>query len=463
MSDQAPPAEVGINDANDSAGRLGRLRGLIARQLRSRLLRNILTVITGTAGAQALTMLFMPVITRLYGPEAYGILGVFMGVTLMLIPVAALTYPMAIVLPKRDADARTIVRLSLLIAVGVAAIAAVLLHFGGAAAVEFMGIAEISPFLMLLPLVMFFGACLESAQQWLIRKQLFRVTAKAAILHSLVHNSIRSLGGLIMATPAVLVITTAFGSLLHAVMLVLGIRRHYASARPAQDRRVEAPPRLFEPARVYKDFPLFRAPQMLINAVSQNMPTLVLAAYFGPAVAGFFALCKQALSMPTHLIGKSVADVYYPKITQAIHRQEPITAMLAKAVAGLAVIGLIPFGFVFLTGPWLFAFVFGAQWETAGEFARWLALAEYAIFISRPCTVAFPALQMQKLSLCFEIVSTTLRLASLFIGAALLGEGLSTVIAFTCASILIYCALIAIALFESRRRYARGYDQAGSA
>lgn len=459
MSDQAP-SMMGMKPEKSTGSRYARLRELASAQLRSRLLRNIMTVITGTAGAQALTMLFMPIITRLYGPEAYGILGVFMGVTLMLTPVAALTYPMAIVLPKRDADARAIVRLSLMLAVAVAAVSALLLHLFGDVVVNAMGISEISPFLLLLPLVMFFGACLESAQQWLIRKQLFSVTAKVAILHSLVHNSIRTAGGLIMAIPAVLVITTAFGSLLQAGMLLLGIRKRNARFDPANNRRAEVRTNPLEPAKTYIDFPRFRAPQMLINAVSQNMPTIVLAAYFGPAAAGFFALCKQSLSMPTHLIGKSVADVYYPKITQAIHRKEPITAMLAKAVAGLAVIGLIPFGFVFLMGPWLFAFVFGAEWETAGHFARWLALAEYAIFISRPCTVAFPALQMQRLSLGFEIVSTTLRLSALFIGAALLGDGLSTVVAFTSASIVIYCALIGITMFESRRRYSRGYERA---
>ena len=54
----------------------GKLRGFLHQSMRSKLLRNILTVVSGTAGAQAMTMAFMPVITRLYGPEAYGILGI---------------------------------------------------------------------------------------------------------------------------------------------------------------------------------------------------------------------------------------------------------------------------------------------------------------------------------------------------------------------------------------------------
>lgn len=457
MAENLQTTEVDIKPPGRFSSAFANLSAAVRAQLRSRLLRNIFTVVSGTAGAQALTMLFMPVITRLYGPESYGVLGVFMGIVMMIVPVAALTYPMAIVLPKRDADARAIVRLSLMIAVGVAAVFATVLYFFSGPILSTMGVEEIAPFVMLLPVVMLFGAGLESAQQWLIRKQLFSVTARVAVLHSLLHNSIRSAGGLIMASPAMLVITTAFGPLLHATMLLLGIRGRNARMQPEQDRRKEVRIHPLEPAREYRDFPLFRAPSIFINTMSQNLPTLVLAAYFGPAAAGFFALCKQALSMPTHLIGKSVADVYYPKLTQAIQRTEPVTLMLLKAIAGLAVVGIVPFGTIFLFGPWIFSFVFGSEWETAGQFARWLALAEYAIFISRPCTVAFPALSLQRVSLAFELVSTSLRITALFIGATLMQEALSTVVAFSMASIVIYASLILLVLYMSRLRYAQGY------
>lgn len=433
----------------------GRLARLLHEGLNNRLLRNILTVASGTAGAQALTMAFMPLITRLYGPEAYGVLGMFMGLVMMLVPVAALTYPTAIVLPKRDADARGLVRLSLAVAVLIALLGAALLAGFGTPLVERMGIEEIAPYLMLLPLVMLAGAALEITQQWLIRTQRFSLTARVAVLHSLLHNGLRTLGGLVHAVPTMLVLTSALGPALHALLLLIGIRRAPA---PDPERRMAAGPATASGlalARRHQDFPLFRAPQMLINTISQNLPTLVLAAFFGAAAAGFFTLCKQALSMPTHLIGKSVADVYYPRLAQAIQRREPVTAMLAKAIAGLALVGLLPFALVCAAGPWLFALVFGPAWATAGEFARWLALAEYSIFISRPCTVAVPALALQRLSLVFELFSTGLRIGALLLGALLLEEALLTVIAFSLASILIYLSLIVIVLIESRRWYAR--------
>lgn len=434
----------------------GRLAALMQGSMRSKLLRNILTVVTGTAGAQAITLAFMPVITRIYGPEAYGVLGTFLSVTLMLIPIAALTYPIAIVLPKRDDDARGLARLSLITALVLSGlVASGLLLFGDQLAVA-LEIQIIQPYLMLIPLVMFSGAALEICQQWLFRTQRFRITARVAVANSLLFNGLRTVAGLVQSSALVLVCTTALQQALHAAMLGVSMWRagpHTPTHADPEEEGGRA--RMRDLARRHSDFPKYRAPVMLINAVSQHLPTLVLAAYFGPAAAGFFALCKQALSMPTNLIGKSVADVYYPRITRAIHDREPVAAMLVKATTALALVGLVPFATVAVLGPWLFSLVFGEQWHVAGEYARWLALAEYAVFISRPCVVAVPALSLQGRFLLFEVFSTSLRVLALFGGALVIGNALATVQAFAAASIVIYLSLVVIVTIAARRWYRR--------
>ena len=449
-----------IDQSGGAPGFRERLAALLHGSRNSQLLRNILTVVSGAAGAQALTLAFMPVITRIYGPEAYGVLGTFLSVTLMLIPVAALTYPIAIVLPRRDGDARGLVRLSLLIALGMAALVALLLYLFGDALTTRLQIQILQPYLLLVPLVMFSGAALEICQQWLFRTQRFRITASVAVGHSLLFNSIRTLAGLVQSSALVLVCSTALQHALHAAMLGLAMLRakphidiHDGDQSKQSGESVEQEPGLLALARRHSDFPMFRAPVMLINAVSQQLPTLVLAVYFGPAAAGFFALCRQAMSMPTNLIGKSVADVYYPRISRAIHDGEPVAAMLIKATAALALVGLVPFSLVVAFGPWLFALVFGEQWQVAGEFARWLALAEYLVFVSRPCVVAVPALSLQRRFLVFEIFSTSLRVLALFGGAVLIGDALATVQAFAAAGVVIYLTLMVMVIFQARRWY----------
>src|SRR5690554_5153465 len=96
------------------------LKAALARLRRSRFFRDVVAVASGTIAAQAIAFAISPFVTRLYGPEAFGQLGVFNSTVSLLAPAAALTYPIAIVLPKRDSDALQLVRLSLAVALAVA-------------------------------------------------------------------------------------------------------------------------------------------------------------------------------------------------------------------------------------------------------------------------------------------------------------------------------------------------------
>ncbi len=432
-------------------------RGTVRQLWRARLVRNIVTTITGSAGAQAINLALIPLIMRIYGPEAFGVVGTFQSLTIILIPWCALTYPMAIVLPQSDRDARGLIRLSLWVAAVICGVTALLLYCWGEQVSRALGIDLLIPYLMLLPIVMFSSAVLEITQQWLYRNQRFSLTARAATLHALIYNATRSGAGLILATAPVLVVTSALYYVIHSALLLVGIRlrREPSMTTRAAKNAQESRKTLRQLAAEYRDFPLFRAPQVLINALSVHMPTLVLASAFGAVPAGFFALCLQVLAMPSNFIGKAVGSVYYPRITQAIHAREPVAGLLIRGVAGMSLAGLVPFAALVIAGPWLFHLAFGGQWETAGEYARWLAISEFAGFIGGPCLVAIPALSLQKTFLVFEVVSTSLRISAVLAGAFFFKDALAVVMAFAAANVLINLSMIVIVLFEGRRWHRR--------
>ena len=432
-------------------------RGAVGQLWRARLVRNIVTTISGSAGAQAINLALIPLIMRIYGPEAFGVVGTFQSLTIILIPWCALTYPMAIVLPQNERDARGLIRLSLWVAALICGITALLLYLWGAQVSGALGIDLLIPYLMLLPIVMFSSAVLEITQQWLYRNQRFSLTARAATLHALLYNATRSVAGLIQSTAPVLVVTSALYYVIHSGLLLIGIRLHREPGPAPSEAQSLSQPRkdLRQLAAEYRDFPLFRAPQVLINALSVHMPTLVLASAFGAIPAGFFALCLQVLAMPSNFIGRAVGSVYYPRITHAIHAREPVAGLLVRGVAGMSLAGMLPFAALVIAGPWLFNLAFGGQWQTAGEYARWLAISEFAGFIGGPCLVAIPALSLQKIFLVFEIVSTSLRIAAVLVGAFVFKDPLVVVMAFAAANVLINVSMIVIVLFEGRRWYRR--------
>ena len=414
---------------------------------KSKFVRNVAIVASGTAGAQAISMAFSPFVTRLYGPEAFGMLGTFMAVIAILVPTAALAYPIAIVLPKSDTDAKNLAKLSAALAFGVAIITATMLIIVGDWMAEMLGLEAIKSFLILIPVAMFFSAFHQILTQWLIRKKQFKIGARVAIMHALLINSSKIGIGFLYPVGAALIVLATTGQALHALLLWLGVRSR-DGALPINDENTGS---IRELAKRHSDFPLFRAPQITINAFSQSLPVLMLASLFGPSSAGFYSLGRMVMGVPLTLIAKSVGDVFYSRVTEAINNKDNIFKLILDATLTLFVIGIFPFALVIAFGPWLFSLVFGSEWAMGGEYARWLAVWLFFGFMNSPSVAAMPALGMQKWLLFYEIFSTGSKVAALFLGFFYFNDDLAA-IAFMCvAGVFAYSALITKVLFKAYR------------
>jgi O-antigen/teichoic acid export membrane protein len=410
--------------------------------------RNVLIMATGTAAAQAVTMALSPIITRLYGPEAFGLLGVFTAVMGIIVPIAALTYPVAIVLPKRDEEAKGLVRLSLYISIIIALIVTVILIIFYEPIVSIFNIENIAPFLYLLPLVIIFSCILQVIQQWLIRKKQFGINAKATFLQSLVINGSKVGIGLLSPIAAVLVVLQVAANGLSAlIMMIFSKKSGFDLSLVGKGEKVP----LKNLAKKYIDFPSYRAPEEFLSALSQGFPILLLTTFFGPAAAGFYNIGQTVLNLPSRLLGQSVGDVFYPRITEAAQKNEDVSKLIKKATVALSAIGIVPFGVVIIFGPWLFEFVFGSEWVVAGEYARWIALASFTTFINKPSVRSMPVLSAQRFLLFFTITRLFFRVIALVAGFIIFKSDVIAIALLGIISAVLNILLIFVTLSISKK------------
>ncbi len=66
---------------------------------------NTLRLVFGNAGAQAINLLTIPIITRLYAPDSYGVLTLFLSVSSITIAISCLRLETVILLPEKKEDA----------------------------------------------------------------------------------------------------------------------------------------------------------------------------------------------------------------------------------------------------------------------------------------------------------------------------------------------------------------------
>lgn len=74
---------------------------------------NVLKLVTGSVFAQGLGILVIPIVARLFAPEAFGVAALFASITGIIGVLVCLRYEVSIMLPKTDEEAANLLGVSL--------------------------------------------------------------------------------------------------------------------------------------------------------------------------------------------------------------------------------------------------------------------------------------------------------------------------------------------------------------
>ncbi len=416
--------------------------------IRKPFIRNVISLSSGTVVAQIINMLFSVLLTRLYGPVSYGIMGSFQAIISIIIPVAALSYPLSIVLPKDNRTALGLSNISLLITGINALVATILLFIFNDKIVHILNIEGVSTYIYLVPLVLVFSGIFQTLEKWLMRQQEFNILAKSVVTESLFTNSSKFLIGLIYPSASVLTFFTALKNGIKTFVIIIYTKMFTFKSSNLLSFSLKELIRL---ASKYKDFPLYRAPNQFLNSITSNLPLLLLTSLFGPASAGYFSIGRTVLGVPSTLIGKSVGDVFYPRISKAVNNKERIAPMLKKSTMYLAIIGIIPYGIIILFGPQLFSIIFGKEWVTGGKYAQLLSIWIFMDFLRLPSVNTLPVLKKQNLLLLFTTLLLLIQTVSFFIGYYVFNSDVTAILLFSLSGAILNMLLIVITYFQSKK------------
>src|SRR5690606_29201854 len=191
---------------------------------KSRFVRDVALVAGGTAGAQLISAGFAPLLTRQYGPAAYGVLGAFLAIVAIMTNVAGMTYPIAIVLPENDRKARMLALLAVAIATLLALLIAIVVWRLGPQVEAWIAMPGVAGLILLLPLTVLLTTMLSVSRQWLIRRGLFKVTAAAGVAQAFVANGVKAGIGFFAPSASALVAVGALAPALHILFMSSGLR-----------------------------------------------------------------------------------------------------------------------------------------------------------------------------------------------------------------------------------------------
>jgi len=373
---------------------------------------DVATLMTGAALGQFLLLAVSPLLTRLFAPATFGAFGVYLSLAAIVGALSNLRFDQAIMLPKEAQAAARLFWAALLSAAVVAAgtLAVCLVFFGRI--LSALKIKTLSGWILLLPLSVFFYGATQALISWSTRRRKFARQSLAQVSRSLAIILVQVTAGILRSGPGGLIGGAVAGDAVAALVLAWQVRREDEGVlrRELVWRKVKAA------ACEYRDFPLFGSPQNLLNAVSQNVPLLLLAKFFGPAVAGFYILGVRCIQVPMNFLLTSLRQVFFQKASATCNSGGDVYGLFRRATLGLLAMVALPAAAVVVFGPEIFAFVLGRQWAASGEYARWLVLWLALMFANVPAVLFAQIYRKQRAVLLQDILLLALRVLALLIG-----------------------------------------------
>lgn len=395
-------------------------------------LGNALTLASGNIVAQIITISLVPVITRIYSPEAFGYFSIFLSVAIMITAVSSLRYSAAILLPDEHADAKAIVVLSLAIVLVMALICLVVIIFLGDAINSLMGLGKAPYLLMLVPLSVLLGGTWLVLNMWNVRQSRFRNLAGARVASAIVDRTTSILLGVfVFPGPLGLVL----GNLCGQAALLAGLFAGSAGSHEPGPDSSALPDRILPVAKRYRRFPKF-AWSSLVQQLSAQAPVILLGMLFSPAIAGFYALGKRVLLQPINIIGDALAKSFFQRVSADYRSGKDVSGVTIKLLHALAVFFIPPMMMFSTVAEPLFRLVFGNEWIIAGYYATLLTPMFISVFLLLPFSVFFDLLEKQKELGTFNLFTLVTTIVVL-VGGSYIHKADITILVYSAVSTLI--------------------------
>ena len=420
---------------------------MIALKRATTYFNDVMLLVSGTTASQIIIVLSYPFITRLFSPEDFGILAVFTSLVVIIAVVICLRYDAAIMLPAADEDAANLVAGSLGIATIISILSIPLVWLFGPTIAAWLHQPSLAVYLWLVPPILFFGGMgtgHPALNAWAIRKKRYATIASTRVADAAVTAAGQlGAGWLGFASAGSLIGATLLGATVSPLVLGVQIWRKYGKLF----RESISFQSIIDNLKRYYKFPVFSTGSTLLNQISWQLPSFMLAIFFSADIVGFYALGFRILQLPMSLVGTAISQVFFQRSSEA-HKHGKLAPVVDEAFHRLVLLGLFPMLTLTVVGKTLAVVAFGEAWAEAGVYTQILGIWAFFWFISTPMSNLFFVLEKQEFLLRINVLLLITRLISLGLGGYL-GSARIALMLFAGTGVLVYGYLCISILMHS--------------
>lgn len=358
--------------------------------------RNVLTLMTGTAIAQAIPIAISPILTRIYTPEDFGVFALYMAIASIVAVIATGRYEMAIMLPKKDSDAINIGALSIIISFFISFISFVLVFLFNSQITNLLNTSEISNWLYFIPITVLLTGIYQSFNYWSNRKKQYKRLATSRVVQSGITASVNFGMGFCGLGSSGLIIGQVIGHFIASFVIVKQVLHNDRNKlKKIKNLKMVA---LF---KRYISFLKFGILALFTSSMASQSLFFLVSIYLNASILGFISLILRLISIPSSFISANLGDVFYQEIS--LIKKEKSYEKIFKFTKKLIIYSMIIYLLIYIILENYFVYIFGEQWVDAVVYIKYLVIVSVFSFIFSPLSILFNYFEIQQYNFIWQL------------------------------------------------------------
>ncbi len=359
------------------------------------LVKNSFKIFSSNVLVQLISFAFLPIFSRIYVPNDYGIWGVFIFFSGYIAVFAGLRYELALMLPESNRIAFLIFKMTRSIAFVICSVCSIVILIFYHSIISLFQLPNEFGLLFLVPIQAWLTSLNSLLMQWCARKEEFKWMANVRLIQSISN----------------IVVSFIFGYFfkMEYYGLIFGLVSSTLIANIFLVWKLHLPLFVFHIYKWnfykklmlrYHNFLIYSTPLGILNYYSNNILVSVLQVNYGSIAMGLFSNANRLIQSPLSLVSSSVSMVFYPHFSKSQHKKRDLILVFSALVLVFSAI-LLPF---VIWGEELLGFYLGEAWVGSALFIRLLFV--FFVFSTAVSSVSpiFSYLQKENYVLIWQVI-----------------------------------------------------------
>ncbi len=408
---------------------------------RSEFAKNTLILIIGTSFAQLLPLIFTPILSRLFTPKQFGLLSIFMTLSILFGNIVGGKYEMSILILPRKVDTYNMLSLGFLLTVFNAAILLIIaIVFAGPISTLFKA-PNLGKVLWIMPFGIIGLSMFNFFNFYFTREKKYTLISSAKITRGSTTALAQTGAGLLKYSFGLVVgyVSGLIAGIIPFTIKFFKSQRHFFRSLSLKHIK--------KLAIRYKKFPIFNIPSTLANRLSTDITNIVVSPLFGLKSLGLYFQAYRFMSVPSYFIGLSLSQVYMQTASDELKKHGTVHKTFFSVLKKLVIIAIPTFLIIFLIAKPAFTFILGKRWYMSGVYAQIITPLLFTRFIASPLSSTLYIIEKQETILIYQIFLLLTSVGSFLFGHMLKLNFSKTLIILSFSNSLVYIGMLLILVY----------------